>query len=130
MNLYFDKNTFNILPVGLIILIGIVFLMWRKKKDKVYLLILFAFGLYILFLLRVTLFPIPLYSSRASIDFPYSPRNLNLIPLYFGECRILRYCLFGSIANVYLTIPFGFGVYFLSRVNKKKVFWFSIFIGL
>ncbi|MBT4004159.1 MAG: VanZ family protein [Chloroflexi bacterium] len=92
--------------------------------------ILFAFGLYILFVLRVTLFPIPLYSSLPTIEFPYSPRNLNLLPLNFDECRILRHCLFGSIANVYLTIPFGFGIYFLIRSKKKFFLWISLFIGL
>ncbi len=87
------------------------------------------FGFYILFVLRVTLFPIPYYSYRYD-EFVFSPRNLNLIPLYFGECRILRFCIIGSIANVYLTIPLGFGIFFLLGGYKKKALWVSLFIGL
>ncbi len=129
MHIYFENSNINLIPFGVSLILGLIYILWRRKYRKSYLIFFTVFSFYLLFVIRVTLFPIPLYSEPIQFENFYSPHNLNLIPFNFGECHILRYCIFGSIANIYLTIPVGFGIQFLRALNKKERLWLILIIG-
>lgn len=49
----------------------------------------------------------------------------DVVPLSFSQISIKP-----SILNVLLTMPFGFGVSFIIKVDNKKVIWLGFLLGL
>jgi glycopeptide antibiotics resistance protein len=56
--------------------------------------------------------------------------GINLIPFYFHDCSMLGLCVRDIIENIILTIPFGFGINFLTRIKPGNIIWLAITIGL
>jgi glycopeptide antibiotics resistance protein len=55
---------------------------------------------------------------------------INLIPFYFGEQHIFDdRDLIAFAQNILLTIPFGFGILFVSRLRPKDFLWLPLAIG-
>ena len=92
------------------------------------------FGLYLLDAVRLTLFPIPILTAPAGLASIF--RRINLVPLNFGG-------LFGLspgviyqnlVGNLLLTLPFGFGIHFILKTEKrfsaKKFLWIAFLPGL
>ncbi len=119
---------------GLTLLLGmaaILKIVGRSYKLTIPALIL---GAYLLMVAGVTLFPIPMPVSVRSIDFreqiPFVLSKINFIPFRYVGWFNFRTLAFEMILNVILTIPFGFLVNFLFKVNWKKVLWLSLASGL
>lgn len=75
----------------------------------------------------------PIFPIPGDYSGPSKPR-INLIPFYFGTCdhmpglcltNIVEYIL----GNVFLTIPFDFGIGFVARLNQKDFFWLAVLVG-
>jgi glycopeptide antibiotics resistance protein len=56
--------------------------------------------------------------------------SVNFVPFYFGQFGLTAGGLRFLVYNILLTLPFGFGVNFLTRMNVKKIVSVSIFLGL
>jgi glycopeptide antibiotics resistance protein len=41
-----------------------------------------------------------------------------------------KYCFIEIAGNIILTVPFGFGINFLARLNPKNALWLALTIGL
>ena len=123
--------------VGLAILV--VLLIALRRRGMFYLFFFSIFWVYLLVLVSVTVFPIPLgmdggfrsgtiWSQIVSM-FKFS--GLNLIPLYFGNCWDLpRACATGIYENILMTVPFGFGINFIARLRKRDFIWLALAVGL
>ncbi|MBW6466350.1 MAG: VanZ family protein [Brevefilum sp.] len=56
--------------------------------------------------------------------------SVNFVPFYFGQFGLTAGGLRFLVYNILLTLPFGFGINFLTRMNVKKIVSVSIFLGL
>lgn len=111
----FDLST--VLLAALIWVCIALFLRCKRKKTFVYVLFFTIFYIYIIKLLDFTQFPIYLSESmRANIG-QNVITNTNLVPFIHLGLNQLK----TSLLNILLTIPFGFGLPFISNLNFKKV---------
>ena len=103
--------------IGLAILL--VPLLALRGRGGFYLFFFCIFWVYLLVLVSVTVFPIPVgmedgfrYPSIwAQIDAMFHYSGLNLIPLYFGNCWDLpRACAIGIYENILMTVPLKAGI--------------------
>jgi glycopeptide antibiotics resistance protein len=123
--------------VGLAILV--VLLIALHRRGMFYLFFFSIFWVYLLVLVSVTVFPIPLgmdagfkYTTVwARIDSMFHYSGLNLIPLYFGDCWDLpQACAIGIYENILMTVPFGFGINFIARLRTRDFIWLALTVGL
>ncbi len=122
--LYFDWHTFLI---GLVILSVLLLVLWRRKHDLSYLFCFSAFWVYLMLVLKETIFPIPLGCGGSSYIFRVS---VNWIPFYFGDRAAAEAILRGVVLNTLLTLPFGFGISFVMRVRFWDMLWQPLSVGL
>jgi len=132
MLLEFDLSAWIIGLSGLCPLLLIV-----HRRGKIYLFVLSIFWIYLLVLISLTLFPIPLQSGNPSatlqqrIQFMQHVHALNLIPFNFDTCwEFPRSCTNNLLGNILLTLPFGFGINFLFYPRLRDYLWMAIAIGL
>lgn len=130
MQLTFAEIIFPICISGLVVLLGILRF---RKYGWWYCLASALFWFYLLALVGLTLFPIPI------LDAPENRQavaqilaRVNLIPFNFGSLfelnpNIVRYELAG---NILLSIPFGLGFPFLVQVRVRMIPWLALAVGL
>lgn len=115
----FDLST---VLLAALVWIGIVlFLRFKRKNTFVYLLFFTIFYIYIVKMLEVTQFPIYLSESMRANMGQNVLVNANLIPLIQLGLQDLEH----SLLNILITIPFGFGLPFITNIKFKKVIWFG-----
>jgi glycopeptide antibiotics resistance protein len=116
-----------------------VLLILLRRRGGYFLFFLSLFWVYILELVSVTIFPIPLGPDVGNkfdnvwklIAFMLRGNALNLVPLYFGNCWDLpRACATGIYENILMTVPFGFGINFLVRLKNRDFLWLALLVGL
>lgn len=123
---------------GSIWLIGFVFLtislliLWQRKHSLSYLFCCFLFGIYLLFVIKVTLFPIPLSGEMIDIMRAQMPfmSGVNLIPFYFGAFAGISEIWRGLLLNILLTIPFGFGMNFIMQCRARNILSLAMMVGI
>lgn len=73
----------------------------------------------------------PFYVPENISEFS-SKLNINLLPFDFGSCfdYLPALCLRSIYENIFLTVPFGFGISFIARINPKRIVWLAISVGL
>lgn len=122
--------------VGISILFIVLIILWRRKRTWPYLFFCAVFGFYLLILMGLTLFPIPILSLRRELG-ERPPMwqilaRVNLVPFayrvrYPGQLRLI---VREMITNVVMTIPFGFGIIFIVPSWAKKMLWLAFLPGL
>ncbi len=131
MPIYFDSWGIDTWPVWVLILFAALIISWRKQRSLPHLFFSAIFGIYLLYALDKVFFPI-----QVSGAFADEMRKLpvlsfvNLIPFYFGPYGSLRSASTTMIQNIILTIPFGFGLNFVTRVRAKQYLWLAPAMGL
>lgn len=128
MLLDFDELTWFVGAVGLAITLVVL---WRRKRSAYYLLCLSVFWVYMLFVVKETLFPIPLSGQmletmREQTTFM---SGVNLIPGRFGAYGPF-FDRTQLLLNVVLAVPFGFGMSFVARVRGMRVPWLALSFGI
>ena len=123
--------------IGMAILI--VPLTLLRRRGGFYLFFFSVFWVYLLVLVSVTVFPMPLgmdggfrfKSIWQQIGYMVRVNVLNLVPLYFNNCWDLpRACAIGIQENILMTVPFGFGANFIARLRRRDFFWLAFGLGL
>jgi glycopeptide antibiotics resistance protein len=116
--------------IGIVLLVVVL----RKRRNNFpYLLFFSAFWIYILLLLKVEVFPIPLARgiSEETVQavLPRMLSALNLQLFFFGPFATLESIAVTVLQNLIMTIPFGFGISFIKPLRVKDVLWLSIAVG-
>jgi len=123
--------------IGMVILI--VPLTQLRRRGGYYLFFFSVFWAYLLMLVSVTVFPMPVgmdagfkfESIWQQIGHMVRFNSLNLVPLYFNNCWDLpRACAIGIQENILMTVPFGFGINFIARFRSRDFFWLAFGLGL
>lgn len=120
--------------LGVILLV--VFLLIQFNKDKLLsvLTVSFLMGTYLLTVIGITLFPIPIPSDINSINFneqiPFVISHVNVVPFQYMGWFNIKVLIFEIGMNFLLTIPFGFLINFFYKINWKNAIWVSIASGL
>ncbi|USK57812.1 VanZ family protein (plasmid) [Cytobacillus solani] len=108
--------------IGLLILSGLIFLLKKKyKKSNMYILFYTIFFVYILNVIKYTIFPIEigtLFVEELKEQLSTFSRT-NVIPFKFQNFE-------QTFLNILLTIPFGFGLPYLKKVNIKSALLLGI----
>lgn len=103
-------------------------LVWQWKHSFAYLLGFAIFWFYLLVVVGLTLFPLPLpLDGEARRSAEEILARVHLAPFYYGRAVSLRRYFFRSemFANVLMTIPFGLLFPWLSRVR----WWAFLIVG-
>ena len=124
MLIRFDENDF-LIGFGVLFVLLIV-LRWKKRSFS-YLLFFSIFWVYLLLVVQNIIFPFVINTDYSS---PRILPGINLIPFYSGYCSIPRYCILNFVGNIILTIPFGFGINFLTRVKPRNFLWLAAALGI
>jgi len=115
------------LLIGIAILCILLAVLWWQKRSLSYLIFFSMFWVYLLAVVSVIVFPIVI--NIESSDTPFAPR-INFIPFSFGNCFMLvNLCVRSMIANIVLTLPFGFGINFLVKIKPRSILWLALVVG-
>jgi glycopeptide antibiotics resistance protein len=130
--LYFDLLDWL---VGVLILVFLLFVLWKQKRSFSYFFFFSVFWVYLLVLVSVTIFPVPLpdagtFLAKQEITFVLS--HINFVPFkYLSDPYANPYIVFLEILqNILLTVPFGFGVSFIAQLKARDFPWLAIALGL
>ena len=123
MGLMFRATTGVVLIAQLVIWLLIVILLKRSGRSTTYLLFFSIFYVYLCVLAGYALFPFYLgfYMPGFSIW-----NQLNLTPLTTLRRSDIRL----SVLNVLMTVPFGFGIPFIAKMNIKKIIVVGLLLGV
>jgi glycopeptide antibiotics resistance protein len=122
--------------IGLGLLAVLLPIAWLWKRNASYLSFFGLFWLYLMLLVGITIFPLPIPLDMGG-TIPRQPlaeilERINLVPFrhtglgYFD----LRYISFDLVGNILLTIPFGFGLSFVARIRGIHYLWLAFIVGL
>lgn len=115
-------------PIGVLALIVVLVILWRQKQKWSYLFFFSIFWMYAMSSLDKVFFPIQINGEYvdAMRQIPLNSQ-INLVPFYFGPYGMN---FTGMFYNVLLTVPFGFGLNFISRVKGTHFLRLAAGIGL
>lgn len=128
----FYNLSFDIWPIGIVLLIMPLAILVHKRRNPYYIFCFSILGIYLLFAIQQVFFPIEIngdYSEYMRHEASFTS-FINLIPFYFGPFGTLGSSLQTMMLNAILTIPFGFGINFVARVRAKAFLWIAPAIGL
>lgn len=122
------------LLIGTVILVVLLAIEWRQRHSLSYLLRFSVFWVYLLLVLSVTVFPIPLPSDVGEIvtkqRVMWTFSRVNLVPLYYGNFPNMRILLQEIVQNIAMTVPLGFGVSFIAQLRAKDLARLAVAVGL
>lgn len=123
MFVYFYPTGFYL---SLIILVLVLVILRLQGKSIFHIIFSAVFGIYIIGAISVAIFPFVVDYSNP--DFRLS---LNFIPFNFGSCfdYLPQNCVKDIFNNVFLTIPFGFGIHFITLIKPKNILWLTLVVG-
>lgn len=128
MEISFGDNWVSLWPLAFVVLAFLLIRMRLRKSNSIYLFVFFLFSLYIIFVIDKTLFPI-LITDYDQGEFFHPYAGINLMPFYFGRSIISRIIYYQFIANILLTMPFGFGLSFVAKVRARAFLWLPFAVG-
>ncbi len=114
----------------------LVFLVLRRASKKT---IFFSavFGIYLLIVVRLVLFPIYTAYVKLPITIYLVRRILAQVDLrlfqmggQFNEAHLIDNVYLHALGNLLLTVPFGFLINFIARLRTKDFIWLSIVVGV
>jgi glycopeptide antibiotics resistance protein len=123
--------------IGIFALILLEVILWRKKFSAAYIFFFSIFWIYLLLLIGVILFPMPIpqnsneFLSGRQVWITLS--RVNLIPFDYGQFRHLDPSIIyirEIFDNILLTLPFGFGICLIKNVRWRELPWLALGVGL
>jgi glycopeptide antibiotics resistance protein len=122
-----DFETTDFYVVIAILIIAILAAWWHKRSLS-YVFFFTIFSIYLAIGLTQVIFP---FYIPTNVDTGPFRLSLNLIPFNFGGCdQLPGVCLMQVFQNILLTIPFGFGLRFLTRFRARNIFGVALSVGL
>jgi glycopeptide antibiotics resistance protein len=121
-----------LISLGTVLFILIIF--GVKGKPIYRLFTYFVSCVYLLLVIGLTIFPIPIFTDlsglQVSDQIALVFSRINWVPFYNWGSFNGRSQLFEIVNNILLTIPFGILINFFVKLNWKNILWVSIASGL
>src|SRR5262245_15268057 len=102
------------LYISLSILVLVLTGLWIQGSSHFHLFFCCVFGIYLIGVVSVVIFPIHIPDRGIALSHEL---QLNLMPFNFGRCDFLFLCIRNIYENILLTIPFGFGISFITKIK-------------
>jgi glycopeptide antibiotics resistance protein len=121
------------LLAGLACLALLLILLWRRERKQASLVYFTLFWLYLLYVTSLIVFPIPLPGNFGTRDSAFHIfTRVNLVPFAFGGLfdGAPTVIFENLVGNILLTMPFGFGINFLTRLPARRIPWVALAVGL
>ena len=130
MQIVINNLGIPIWPLGILILFGVLAILLRRKHSFPYLAFFSIFWVYVMVGLDKTLFPLQINGTFVDV-MRQAPlfSQVNLLPFYFSKYGLSAAGYYVILANILLTIPFGFGLNFIRRLRLKDILWLSFAVG-
>ncbi len=120
--------------VGMGLLVILLMRLRQQKQNPARLFFFSLFWIYLLILLDAVLFPLPLQSVSGPVLTRQNVLNtlsrVNFHFFYFGGHVSTGYIRTQILQNIFLTIPFGFGINFIARLRARDFLWLAAAVGL
>lgn len=115
------------LYVSISVLVIVLMVLWALGRSLSYLFFCVIFGVYLIGVVSVVIFPIHVPDRGMELS---RELQLNLKLFNFGRCDFLFLCIRNIYENVLLTIPFGFGINFISKIKAQRIIWLALVVGI
>lgn len=119
------------ITIGIVILtISLIYMKYKMKFENEYLLFYSIFFIYLLGVLKYTIFPIPLDPFMAEVMSKETTflDGINIIPFNFKSVNYLMHRQ--VFLNIILSMPFGFGISYITKITKNKLLILSGLFGI
>jgi glycopeptide antibiotics resistance protein len=130
MGIYFDAPVWLI---GLLILAIVLIILRRRQCNPGFMVCFAIFWIYLLLVIKITLFPIEIVAERVAVYRNQGVTilsSMNLTPFFFGRFATAESIFWAVSQNILLTMPFGFGINFLAGNKPGKLIWLTLIGGL
>lgn len=131
MGVYTNDSGFSLTNYMIGILIVVLIISWIRTRSLSYVTCAAIFGIYLLFAIHKTFFPLHISGSFADMmrTMPFMA-GVNLIPFNFSSASELSSIIRELALNTVLLVPFGFGLSFLVPFRAKAVVWLAPAVGV
>lgn len=131
MYLYFKNIGIPLFPIGILWLIVVLFNLWKQRSNYFYLFFFSLFWIYLMLGVDKVFFPLEISGFYVD-EMRQVPilAFINLKPFFLSIDNVTTAMMWQLISNVILTVPFGFGLNFLTRVKTRKIVVVSIALGI
>jgi glycopeptide antibiotics resistance protein len=119
--------------IGIVALLVVLIVLRKREKSLSYLFFFSAFWIYLLLVLKLEIFPIPIakFDGQDTQELLSSMlSSINLKPFYFGHFITIQDIFITIIQYLIFAAPFGFGLSFIASFNPKDFLWLSILFGV
>ena len=123
--------------IGVLFLMVILTILRRRKSSFSYLFFFSVFWIYLLCVMGFTLFPVPIIrdpsGGSAFRQSAFILSRINWAPFDFSQFRHLNptfVFIREIVANILLTIPFGFGICFIFQIRAKYIPLLALAVGV
>ena len=131
MMIYIDPYGYSIMNYMIGLLIIMIIISWIKTRNLSHTTCVTIFGIYLLFVIDKTLFPLYITGGFAESMREMSfMAGINLIPFNFSSSAERSSVILELGLNVALLVPFGFGLSFVVPFRAKNVFWLAPAVGV
>ncbi|MCU0463024.1 MAG: VanZ family protein [Anaerolineae bacterium] len=130
MTIYGATSGFSVTNYAIGLLFFLLALLWIRTRSLSYVLCAAIFGVYLLFVASLTLFPMHVSGGFADAMRDGSfMGGVNLIPFNFSPYSGMGSIIEHLALNILLLVPFGFGVSFVAPVKPKHLGWILLIGG-
>jgi glycopeptide antibiotics resistance protein len=136
MYIVFTDIAVDIQPLAWLVLIVFLVVHWRRKQCGSAIFCNLIFGIYLLYAIQLTFFPMGVAGDFVNAMRQNSTwlSDVNLIPFYIPQGfleneYLIQFVLVQFASNILLTVPFGFGVNFIVRLRRKDFLWLPFAVG-
>jgi len=131
MYLYTENLGIPLFPIGVLIFIVILIILWKNKRSLMYMFFFSLFWVYLMFGIDKVFFPLEISGTYVDEMRQISIISfINFTPFFLDKFGVTENEVTLIFYNILLTIPFGFGLNFLIRVRTKKIFIISFILGV
>lgn len=126
MRVFVDGGALALWPVAAGLLVVTLVGLALRGRRPAYLLCAALFGLYLLAVVNIVFFPIFITEGE-----PWRRLSVNLVPFRVADDFMRGVALRQMAQNALLTVPFGFGVWFVARrLRWQAALWLGPAVGI
>lgn len=125
-----DSGYVSLMPFALIILVAALVFIWFRTRNLWHLIFAAVFGVYLVFAVDATFFPIRTNFDVPPISLGAALRSIDIVPFNYDFSFIPHIVWRQIFENILLTVPFGFGVSFVVRLKPRHFLWLIPAVGI